>query len=204
MEYYIQGNPDKVDQIKDIFVKAGYTLNFNCSDRNMLYFTVKDKKQIHWCGIKTTTADVIKSARESYKEIQLPKFKVDDVLYDTRCSKFSPEEVIAIFPLHGYYRLLSDAEITVDIPFECIHTYFDYYDKREALPFKAGDLVLGRDKDSDIWRVDVFSHTTGRNSYFYCAGHCYRQCIPFKGNESLVGTSQMCCKCYPSWCYGKT
>ena len=204
MEYYIQGNPDKVDQIKDIFVKAGYTLNFNCSDRNMFYFTVKGKKAIHWCGIKTTTADVIKSARESYKEIQLPKFKVDDVLYDTRCSKFSPEEVIAVFPLEGYYRLLSDAEITVDIPFECIHTYFDYYAKREVLPFKAGDLVLVRDTDYNSWKVDVFSHVTYGNDRFTCISSLYKQCIPFKENEHLVGTSQKCCKQYPSICYGKT
>ena len=205
MEYYIQGNPDKVGQIKDIFVKAGYTLNFSCSDKNMLYFTVKDKKQIHWCGIKTTTADVIRSATQSYKEIQLPKFKVGDVLYDTRCSKSSQEEIIAVFPLHGYYRLLSNSGITVDIPFECVHTYFDYYDKKEVLPFEAGDLVLVRDTDNHKWKVNVFSHMTPYEDYkFACAGGIYNQCIPFKENKHLVGTSQKCCKQYPSICYGKT
>lgn len=206
MEYYIQGDPSRIDQIKDVFVKAGYILNFNCSDRHKLYFTIKGEKDVCCCSINDTAADIIRSAKESYKKIQLPKFKVDDVLYDTRCSKFSPEEVIEIFPLLGYYRLLSDAGITADIPFECIHKYFNYYDeKKVTLPFEAGDFVLVRDTDCHEWKVDIFSHMTPYGDYkFVCAGGLYNQCIPFKGNKSLVGTSLKCCDQYPSICYGKT
>lgn len=205
MEYYIQGNSKQIDQIKDIFVKAGYELNFNCSDRDKLYFTVKGKKNVHWCGVSSTVADVIKSATESYKEIQLPKFKVGDILQDKRIFRSSPEEVMEVFPLHGYYRLLDNAGLTIDIPFECAHKYFDYYDKKEVLPFKAGELVLVRDTNCHEWKVDVFSHITPYgNCKFVCAAGLYRQCIPFKENEQLAGKSQICCKQYPSICYGKT
>lgn len=142
MEYYIQGDPKQVGQIKDILVKAGYEFNFNCSDRDKLYFTIKGKRFIYSCSIKSTTAEIIVSATESYKKLQLPKFKVGDILQDKCISQSYPEEVMEVFPLHGYYRLLDNAGFTVDIPFECVHKYFDYYDEKEVLPFKAGDLVL--------------------------------------------------------------
>jgi hypothetical protein len=206
MEYYIQGDPSRIDQIKDVFVKAGHTLNFSCSDRNMLYFTVKGKKAIHWCGINTTTADVIRSAKESYKRIQLPKFKIDDVLQDSRLPKSCPEKVLMVYPLLGYYTLVDNSGTTIEIPFECAHKYFDYYDEKEVtLPFEVGDFVLVRDTDCHEWKVDIFSHMTPYGDYkFVCVGGLYNQCIPFEGNKSLVGTSLKCCDQYPSICYGKT
>ena len=204
MEYYIEGNPDKAEQINSFFTDKGYTTNdLSLSNKRALYFTVKGYKKVHWCYSDSTLADVLRTTKTCYKHIELPKFKVGDVLQDTRF--FSTVEVRAIDLEKEGYVVLESTGAQFSIPFECAHKSYDYYDKKEVtLPFKAGDLVLGRDKDSGIWRVDIFSHTTGRNSYFYCAGHCYRQCIPFKGNESLAGTSQKCCKQYPSWCYGKT
>jgi hypothetical protein len=205
MEYYIEGNPDKADQIEQFFKSHGYnTCNLACASKDMLYFTVKGHVRIYWCDANSTMADVLRTSEACYKHIELSKFKIGDILQDIRFSKSSPVEICAIDYERQDYVVIDNTRTEVHISFTCIHEFYDYYDEKEvALPFEAGDLILGRDKDSDLWRVDIFSHVAERSSYFFCAGHAYRQCIPFKGNTHLTGTSQKCCKQYPSWCYGK-
>lgn len=55
--------------------------------------------------------------------------------------------------------------------------------------FKPFDRVLTRDNDTENWSVDFFSHIQGDEFKFITVGSCWRQCIPFEGNEHLVGTS---------------
>ncbi|MDO4802776.1 MAG: hypothetical protein Q4A15_11480, partial [Prevotellaceae bacterium] len=53
--------------------------------------------------------------------------------------------------------------------------------------FKPFDKVLVRYLDSERWKCDIFSHIEGE--YYFCVGGFYNQCIPYKGNEHLVGTT---------------
>lgn len=53
------------------------------------------------------------------------------------------------------------------------------------MEFKAKDWVLGRDDDHDEWRLDVFSHKI--DGIYQCVGDWYSQCIPYEGNEHLLG-----------------
>lgn len=55
--------------------------------------------------------------------------------------------------------------------------------------FKPFDKVLIRDKDDDLWTADFYSHKVNNSYYITCSGMFSRQCIPFEGNEHLVGTS---------------
>lgn len=53
--------------------------------------------------------------------------------------------------------------------------------------FKPFDRVLVRDYYDDTWRCSLFSH---KNDDGYCAAGLYwKQCIPYAGNEHLVGTT---------------
>ena len=205
MEYYIEGNPDKADQIEQFFKSHGYTTcNISCASKDMLYFTVKGCVRIHWCDVDSTMADVLRASEACYKHIELPKFKVGDVLYDIRFSpKLSPVTVCDIdFEKECY--IIRDAGVKVPITFACVHKFYDYCDEKEViLPFKIGDLVLTRATDKATWKVNVFSHLCDSSPYFACANCTWPQCIPLKGNEHLAGTAQQCNKCYPSICYGK-
>ena len=58
-----------------------------------------------------------------------------------------------------------------------------------AHEFKPFDLVLGRDQDVDVWRCDFFSHINEDDGGFVCIGSYWNQCIPYEGNESLLGTT---------------
>ena len=60
----------------------------------------------------------------------------------------------------------------------------------EKHEFKAKDWVLVRDDDKETWKLGIFSHLVDRPSFPYvCVGNSYDECIPYEGNEALLGTT---------------
>lgn len=77
------------------------------------------------------------------------------------------------------------------------HTYYRYdiileieagQPKREY-QFKPFDKVLGRNGDNRVWLPDFFSNYTNRLHKYACMTGVYNQCIPYEGNEHLLGTT---------------
>ena len=58
-------------------------------------------------------------------------------------------------------------------------------------PLKPFDKVLVRDKEEDLWDINFFSHYKENEKYFpyACINTRYRFCIPYEGNEHLLGTT---------------
>jgi len=60
----------------------------------------------------------------------------------------------------------------------------------EKHEFKPKEWVLVRDDETQKWKLDIFSHFVDGISFPYiCIGSYYSECIPFEGNEHLLGTS---------------
>ena len=58
--------------------------------------------------------------------------------------------------------------------------------KVELKPF---DKVLGPNEKDDVWEADLFSHYREESQYpFRCIGFSRKYCIPYEGNEHLLGT----------------
>ena len=59
----------------------------------------------------------------------------------------------------------------------------------ENLPkeFKPFDKVLCRDRNDQNWACDLYSHK--EDDLYMTIGCYYKQCIPYEGNESLLGTN---------------
>ena len=56
--------------------------------------------------------------------------------------------------------------------------------------FKPFDKVLVRDHDDKTWTCDLYSNQSDDPDYPYgCLSSRYRQCIPYEGNEALLGTT---------------
>ena len=56
--------------------------------------------------------------------------------------------------------------------------------------FKPFDKVLVRDSDDDLWAAAFYSHRENcTHPHVTCGSMLFRQCIPFEGNEYLVGTA---------------
>ena len=58
--------------------------------------------------------------------------------------------------------------------------------------FKPFAKVLVRDSEKDEWRVNLYSHYDSSLEIFrhVCIGGCWKQCIPYEGNEHLLGTTE--------------
>ena len=73
------------------------------------------------------------------------------------------------------------------------------FDITTLKPFES--KVLVRTENSDVWEGDIFVRYD-RNATvnkFHCIGGWYEKCIPFKGNEWLLGTADDCNDYYKTW-----
>lgn len=71
--------------------------------------------------------------------------------------------------------------------------YYPYFAlEKVATPpcgFKLFDRVLVRDDDSDNWEPAIFAgYFPAKDEPYYCLFANWRQCIAYKGNESLAWT----------------
>jgi hypothetical protein len=61
-------------------------------------------------------------------------------------------------------------------------------DLKPKVELKPFDKVLVRNDKEDQWSANIFSYQV-RDNMYYCLGECYwRYCIPYEGNEHLLGT----------------
>lgn len=62
-------------------------------------------------------------------------------------------------------------------------------DLKPKVELKPFDKVLIRDFGSQAWQVSLFSYKDS-DSYYCCNGSSWNQCIPYIGNELLLGTTK--------------
>lgn len=91
-------------------------------------------------------------------------------------------------------------QITIDF------THQDNYelvpDKFDITTLKPFDKVLARDNDSQKWDAGLFSFYTNepKDYRFQLVGFVNaRYCIPYEGNEHLLGTTDDCSDYYKNW-----
>lgn len=61
---------------------------------------------------------------------------------------------------------------------------------KQECTFEPFDKVLVRDYDTTKWKSDLFSYLDETRALKYvCVGNNWKQCIPYEGNEHLLGTS---------------
>lgn len=74
------------------------------------------------------------------------------------------------------------------IYWDCEHKkILDMSIKVELKPF---DKVLVRDSESDNWRANLFGYIGKKDGYYHCVYANWAYCIPYIGNESLLGTTK--------------
>ncbi len=65
--------------------------------------------------------------------------------------------------------------------------------------FKPFDKVLVRESNRSTWAIDFYGFVDEDN-LFICSGYgYYPQCIPFEGNEHLLGTTDMPDERFINW-----
>ena len=140
-----------------------------------------------------------------------PKFKEGDVLINSETNTlFLSVGVMINDKIQGYYlfangkfaysyvsiSLLKLASITDrNKLFSTIVKSGYKYDKEQhklvKQEFKPFDKVLVRDKDTDTWEADIYLGYNEEDRYYRykCTSMNYQFCIPYEGNEYLLGTT---------------
>jgi hypothetical protein len=62
-------------------------------------------------------------------------------------------------------------------------------DLKLKIELKPFDKVLVRDSESDKWRANLFGYID-KDEYYHCVYANWAYCIPYIGNESLLGTTK--------------
>lgn len=62
-------------------------------------------------------------------------------------------------------------------------------DIKKELQFKPFEKVLARDSIDDVWRASFFSHIKEDDGRYVTTGLSWKFCIPYEGNEHLLGTT---------------
>lgn len=128
---------------------------------------------------------------------KLPRFKVGDRIKEKQSGVIG--EVIDV--QQKKYNVKVDDN-------KGFYVYFHEQDNWELLPnkfdinaLKPFDKVLVRDNNEQIWTIDYFSFIDDdkRTCSFICIGHYADQCIPYEGNEHLLGTTNDCDEYYKTW-----
>ena len=60
--------------------------------------------------------------------------------------------------------------------------------KSDISELKPLEVVLVRNDEMSLWRLGFFSHYD--KGFFVTTGGCFLQCIPYAGNEHLLGTTK--------------
>lgn len=62
-------------------------------------------------------------------------------------------------------------------------------DLKPKIELKPFDRVLVRNRNTQRWDADLFGFKSdGVNIFYHCVGGSWNFCIPYIGNESLLGT----------------
>lgn len=61
-------------------------------------------------------------------------------------------------------------------------------DLKPKVEFKQFQKVLTRDNNTQKWEAELFGFKNDDNGFYHCVGGTWKYCIPYEGNESLLGT----------------
>lgn len=73
--------------------------------------------------------------------------------------------------------------------------------KFDITTLKPFDKVLAR-QDNRVWECEFFSsYDSNERDFdkFHCVGGWYKECIPYEGNEHLLGTTNDCAPFFKTW-----
>ena len=129
--------------------------------------------------------------------VAAPKFKAGDKIKEKNERFPSTRTINNYVEGIGYFTTINDwVRIEDQDNWELVSNKFDISN------LKAYDKVLVRDTNVQVWVADLFSHVLDRplGGYtFACVGHYSYQCIPYEGNEHLLGTNNDCDEFYKNW-----
>lgn len=170
---------------------GNFKINGLCSGRTYRLATEEEKQKL-FDAIK---ANGYKWNTKTKTLEKLPKFKVGD-----RIRKEDNNSMV--YTINGVYSSMYGVEERdFGISIEEQDEYELVPNKFDITTLKAFESkVLVRDINTHNWIGSFYSHYEPNGKKFYIiGGSYYLQCIPYKGNEHLLDTSNDCDEYYKTW-----
>ena len=153
-------------------------------------FATEEEKQKLFNAIKANGYKWNPETKTLEKLIE-PKFKVGDKVQWGLCAYISIRTIKSIE--NDRYMLDDDTYIK----FSDEHLYrLIKFDSTTLKPFES--KVLVRDTQSQTWKPAIYGYKA-YSLYTVVGGRSYCQCIPYEGNEHLLGTTNDCDDYYKTW-----
>jgi hypothetical protein len=128
-----------------------------------------------------------------------PKFKVGDIIQDKDGYKVKVTNISIEDECYEYESIITKGIGGIGFNeqeiWELVHNKFDITTLK---PFESKVLVRA---NNGKWIAAFYSHYDNDSSLHYCVvgGLWYAQCIPYKGNEYLLNTTNDCSEYYKTW-----
>lgn len=171
--------------INTIEKRLGDKLNMDTLEIESVQPEFKDGDIVCISGMGYLAYGIVKSIDNSSKKLEyyvlndMSTLKTDDWLSfeDKQILPITETQQIILFDALAKEGKAWDSEKKAIV---------DLKPKVELKPF---DKVLIRDDEDHQWRVSLFGYKD-TNSYYCCNGCTWNQCIPYEGNEHLLGTTK--------------
>ena len=197
------------NRINTTLIKSHFTLVGACKncyiylkDEEIRFATEEEKQKLfdcikangyHWNDETKTLEILIK-----------PKFKIGDRI---RHKLTGNVYEVSSFLSNGYGSGVYEIGIINELVVKIIDikeqdNYELLPDKFDITTLKPFDKVLVRNENGQKWMCDIFSYYDDKNPRypFWGVGRSNsKQCIPYKGNEHLLGTTNDCDEFYKNW-----
>ena len=188
-EPYVDFHCGITSKTRSFFTKDSDSLE-HCGEIDTIRFASEEEKAELFDAIKANGYEWNEETKTLGK---LSKFKVGD-----RVKKIATRKthVIGYITESGY---VFQDEGGIGFIFGDEHIYeLVVPNKFDITTLKPFDKVLVRDFDNTLWEIEFFSRLLDRK-HFKCLDVSYTQCIPYEGNEHLLGTNKECDEFYRTW-----
>lgn len=155
-----------------------------------IVFATEEEKQKLFDAIKANGYRW-NSETKTLEKLVVPKFKVGDKI--GKCGyRFTIKEV------REYHYLTKCGN---KIPIDNQDDFSLVPNKFDITTLKPFDKVLVRNTNTEYWHISLFGVIVHNDrQYFMClANSGFYQCIPYEGNEHLLGTANDCDDFYKTW-----
>lgn len=144
-----------------------------------------------------TQYEILIEQQDNFELVTEPKFKVGDRIKKKDIDDVYAVEIAKI--VQSIYTFTNgnwQSVESVDKDYELVPSKFD------ITTLKPFDKVLVRDSDKEYWCINFFGFYNKITEQFHCIGGTnigWDKCIPYEGNEHLLGTTDDCDEFYKTW-----
>lgn len=172
--------------IREIERKLGGILNLDTLEIEKAQPEFKDGDIVYISGMGYLAYGIVKSIDNSSKKLEyyvlndMSTLKFEDWLSfeDKHIQPITETQQIILFDALEKEGKAWDAEKK------------QFVDIKKEHQFKPFEKVLVRDSYNDMWRASFFSHIKEDDGRYVTTCLTWKFCIPYIGNESLVGTTK--------------